>query len=261
MRRVMVIAGLVAAALWAPAAQAGSSFPFSTDKDPSFGSVQIGQSPSTTVTLTNTDTLPHTINSLGGIVVNPSSGNDFSIQNDNCSGATLNQNGTCTFDVQFAPASLGAQNAQVDVNYDTTFTASGVASLSGTGAGSPTADLSTNTLAFGSVAVGGSQQMQVSLTNNGNVPLAVSGASIASGADYGETDNCSGSLAAHGGSCTATVTFSPSQPGSDNGTLHFSDDLGTQSVSLTGSGLGPTANPSTGTLSFGSQNANTTSSP
>jgi Cep192 domain 4 len=101
--------------------------------------------------------------------------------------------------------------------------------------------------------------MQVSLTNNGNVPLAVSGAAIASGADYSEGDNCSGSLSAHGGSCTATVTFSPSQPGSDNGTLHFNDDLGTQSVSLTGSGLGSTADASTGTLSFGSQNANTMS--
>jgi hypothetical protein len=132
MRRLLLILGLVVAALWAPAAQAGSSTPFSTDKDPSFGSVQVGNSASTTVTLTNTDTvLPHTIDSLGGIVVNPSSGNDFTIQNDNCSGQILSANGlpgdSCTFDVQFAPGSLGGQSAQVDVNYDTNMTAPGVA--------------------------------------------------------------------------------------------------------------------------------------
>jgi Abnormal spindle-like microcephaly-assoc'd, ASPM-SPD-2-Hydin len=261
MRRASLLLGLCVVALTAPTAQAGSAGPFSTDKDPSFGSVQIGNSPSTTVTLTNTDVLPHTINGLGGIVVDPSSGNDFSIQSDNCSGQTLNQNGTCTFDVQFAPNSLGAQSAKVDVNYDVTLTAVEVADLSGTGAGTPTADLSTNTLGFGPVAVGGSAQLQVSLTNNGNVALAVSGASIASGVAYSESDNCSGSLSAHGGSCTATVTFAPAQPGSDNGSLHFNDDLGTQAVSLTGAGLGPTADASTGTLNFGSQNVNSTSAP
>ena len=214
--------------------------------------------------MTNTDSLPHTIDALGDLAITPS-GTDFSILNDNCKGQLLSANGggsdSCTFDVQFAPGTLGAQTAQVDVNYDAGSTASNVASLSGTGAGSPTADLSTGTLAFGPVAVGSSPQLSVSLTNNGNVALAVSGASIASGADYGETDNCSGTLAAHGGSCTAQVTFTPSQPGTDNGTLHFSDDLGTQTVNLTGSGVGPTADPSAATLAFGSQNTTTTSAP
>jgi hypothetical protein len=72
-------------------------------------------------------------------------------------------------------------------------------------------------LTFGNEQVGSSTASQtVTLTNKGNTTLTI--ASITTSADYGMTTTCGSTLASLG-TCTITITFSPSFPGAINGTL------------------------------------------
>ena len=67
--------------------------------------------------------------------------------------------------------------------------------------------------------------------------------SIATSANFGQTNNCGGSVAA-GGSCTINVTFSPTATGPLTGTLTITDNSNgvagsTQTVTLSGTGVLP----------------------
>jgi F5/8 type C domain/Abnormal spindle-like microcephaly-assoc'd, ASPM-SPD-2-Hydin/Right handed beta helix region len=89
----------------------------------------------------------------------------------------------------------------------------------------------------------------VSITNPTSTAASVS--SIAASGPFAETNNCGSSIAA-GGSCTASVTFSPTASGSATGALTVNAGGVTDTVTLTGSGTAPgpelSANP--GGLSF-----------
>ena len=101
------------------------------------------------------------------------------------------------------------------------------------------AGVSPSSLSFGNVAAGTtSPSKSVTLTNSGTGPLSIG--SIAASGDFGETNNCSGSLAAKS-SCTVNVTFNPSIAGAITGALTFRDSAATspQLVKLTGTGLVP----------------------
>jgi hypothetical protein len=72
-------------------------------------------------------------------------------------------------------------------------------------------------LLFGNVQIGSTTTTQtVTLTNKGNTTLTLS--SITSSADYNMTTTCGSSLASLG-TCTITISFSPSFPGAINGML------------------------------------------
>jgi len=72
-------------------------------------------------------------------------------------------------------------------------------------------------VAFGNIQVGGSSNSQtVTITNKGNVALSI--ASITTSADYAMTTTCGSTLSSLG-TCTVTITFSPTFPGAINGAL------------------------------------------
>jgi hypothetical protein len=112
-----------------------------------------------------------------------------------------------------------------------------------------TASVNEKTLAFAKLAAGTtSASKAVKLTNSGSGPLSI-GSIVASG-DFGQTNNCSSSLAANS-SCTVNVTFNPSGVGAITGALTFNDSAGTspQLVKLTGTGEAPiTVSPTSLTL-------------
>lgn len=114
----------------------------------------------------------------------------------------------------------------------------------------------------GGIAVGTTSAAQnLTLTNTGSGSLSISGI-VASG-DFAETDNC-GTFVAAAGTCTISVTFTPTATGTRNGTITFTDSASNspQIYNLTGTGTpaaGPAANLSTTTLSFGNQTVNTSS--
>ena len=117
--------------------------------------------------------------------------------------------------------------------------------------------LSPTSLTFGSQLIGStSAPKTVTLTNNQS--SAVTSISISASGDFGQTNNCGTSVAANS-SCTINVTFSPTASGTRTGTLTVTDSAGTQTASLTGTGVGNvTLSPSS--VNFGNQGVGTTSS-
>lgn len=117
--------------------------------------------------------------------------------------------------------------------------------------GSPAAVMSASPtkLTFGNEQVGSSTASQtVTLTNKGNTTLTIAG--ITTSADYPMTTTCGSSLASLG-TCTITVTFSPSFPGAINGTLTVQGSVTGDYllVPITGTGQYPMA-VSPATLTF-----------
>jgi hypothetical protein len=97
----------------------------------------------------------------------------------------------------------------------------------------------------------------VTITNNGATAQAVS---IVMSGDFTETDNCAGSVAGGGGTCTANIFFSPTLIGSISGAATIVDPSKSllAFVGLTGTGLAPvTTAPAS--LSFGAVTIGTTS--
>ncbi|MBV9607970.1 MAG: choice-of-anchor D domain-containing protein, partial [Acidobacteria bacterium] len=118
------------------------------------------------------------------------------------------------------------------------------------------ADFSATTVDFGGQPVNTpSATRTVTLTNSGTAALAVS--QITAAADYAQTNTCGSSVAA-GGSCTISITFTPTAVGQRNGTLTVSDSaLGSpHTVALTGSGTGAGITFSSTSLNFGAQIVN-----
>jgi hypothetical protein len=106
-----------------------------------------------------------------------------------------------------------------------------------------------------------SPPQQVTLTNEGDGPLTISGITIAgtNGGDFAQTNTCGTlpALLASGASCTFTVTFTPSATGTRTGTLTISDNASgsPHTVSLLGNFVPPdfsiSASPNAVTVSAG----------
>jgi len=103
----------------------------------------------------------------------------------------------------------------------------------------PVARVSPSSLTFINQNLGTTSTSQpVTLSNTGSGALTI--ASIATSANFGQTNNCGSSVAASG-SCTINVTFSPNATGPLTGTLTITDNSNgvagnTQSVALSGTG-------------------------
>ena len=113
------------------------------------------------------------------------------------------------------------------------------------------ATLSATSLSFGNVPQStASTSKNITLYNSQAVALNIS--ITLSNPDYTESDTCKGSVAAKG-SCTMTVTLTPSALGADNGALSVTDTASNspQTAALTGTGVLP-ATLSATSLSFGS---------
>ncbi len=220
-----------------------------------FGNQAVGTtSPAFNVILTNTDST--TPLAVSGITA---SGN-YS-ESDNCAGSvapTL----SCTLLITFMPNSAGLLSGVITLNDDAS---NSPQLISAKGTGVVPLTVAPSSLAFGTVAVGGTSPAQtVTLTNNltSNVTF-----SFTTSGDYAATGSganpCGSSLAGHA-SCTLSVTFGPKNNGSINGVLTVTQTVNStpQIVALSGSGTGGKAGPlgfSPANLSFPSTAAGTTS--
>ncbi|MEY9877787.1 parallel beta-helix repeat protein [Streptacidiphilus sp. MAP12-33] len=105
-------------------------------------------------------------------------------------------------------------------------------------------------LNFGSVATGATSAAQtVTVSNPTSSAAAVS--SIATTGDFAQTNTCGSSIAANG-SCTVSVTFSPTASGSRTGNLTVNAGGVTNTTTLSGTGTapGPVLGANPGSLSF-----------
>ncbi len=193
----------------------------------SFGTLAVGStSPAKTVTVTNRLNVALSVTSI--TVSGP-----FAVASNTC-GASVAAGASCQVGVTFIPAALGPASGVLTFA-DSAMTSPQTVSLTGTGSAPVT--LSTSSLSFGTVAVGGTSTAKtVTLTNRQTVALNFAG--IAASAGFAVASNTCGASVAAGTSCTIGVTFSPTAAGSVTGTLTFTDDAATspQVVGLSGTG-------------------------
>jgi hypothetical protein len=168
------------------------------------------------------------------LILNITVSGDFA-QTNNC-GSSLTDS-SCTISVTFTPTTAGGRSGSITFTSNATVVPYSV-SLTGTGT-APEAGVSPSSLTFGSQSVGTRSASQpVTLSNTGNAALTIT--SIAASANFGQTNNCGGSVAA-ASSCTIKVTFAPTAMGSLTGTLTITDNSNeaagsTQTVTLSGTG-------------------------
>jgi len=199
-------------------------------------------SASQTVTLKNIG--GSTITGLSESLTGANAG-DFIVSHNTC-GSTLSVNQTCSFNVQFHPSAIGSRTASITVTSSDPASPQTIG-LSGTGVA---LGFSPNPVLFTNVQVGTTGTIVVTVTNPSSAPLGI-GSTQVSGSRFGETrggDHCSGQqLAANGGTCTVSVTFSPNNTSQQNGslTVNFAGG-GNAAVTLSGQGVqgNATFNPS-----------------
>jgi len=180
---------------------------------------------------------PVTIFDLGSTALTVSSvvaTGDFSVQ-QSCATVTAG-GGTCPVQVTFTPTAAGTLTGTLTIT-DNSAGSPRTVSLAGTGS-SATATLAPASLTFGTQPPGTTSDPQnVTLTNSGAVPLAISKVDVTG--PFAETNNCGTGL--NGGqACIINVTFTPTTASVATGTLTVTDSASgsPQTVSLTGGAQG-----------------------
>jgi subtilase family serine protease len=201
----------------------------------SFGVTAIGVSAAAKkVTITNTGNSSLT---FGTVAITGAGASSFA-QSNNCT--TVAAAGSCAITVTFTPATVGTFSASISIPDNASNSPQTVA-LTGTGAvAGPAVGLSPTSLTFAGTPIGASAATQaITLTNTGTSALGVSGFAITgSGSGSFSQINTCGSSVVSGGTCTITVTFTPTALGSLSAALAITDTAGDspQSVSLSGTG-------------------------
>ena len=183
------------------------------------------------------------------------------VEPDDCQ-PSLAVGGSCTLDVAFAPTSEGSRVGTLTLT-DNALNSPQTISLTGIGLAAISA-LSPSGLSFPSLPNGTTSSAQtVTLSNSGNQALSVTGISLSgpNSGDFGESQNCGASLAV-GGSCTISVTFTPTGAGFRSAILTVTSNAvnSPQTLSLSG-GEGPFATLSSTSLTLPPQLVGTANPP
>jgi hypothetical protein len=119
--------------------------------------------------------------------------------------------------------------------------------------------LSSTSITFPNQSVGTiSPAQNVKLTNTGNSSLNIT--SLQASGDFSQTNTC-GSVVLAAGTCTISITFSPTARGARTGAVTLNDDApgSPQSIALTGTGIAPAVTLSVNSLTFPDEPLSTTS--
>jgi len=189
---------------------------------PNFGAVDLGSTEAKTLTFSNTQSTPITINSI-------TTAGQFT-QSNTC-GSVVSGNSSCTITVNFNPTIMGTLFGGVSVQSSDAVSPLTV-DLVGSG---QSIGYTPTSLTFPSTAIGKSSKPKTVTITAEQVTLLIG--SIATTGDFSQTNNCGTSLAP-GTSCTVSVVFTPTASGTRSGTLPItSSDAGSpQSVKLSGTG-------------------------
>jgi uncharacterized protein (TIGR03437 family) len=222
----------------------------------SFGDVNIGQSRDMTMSIQNTGASPVGVNSL------TISGAGFSIVNQP-DATILQPGGRLPVTVRFTPAAAGAASGSLTIA-STAAGSPAVVTLSGsglTGGPPPMIDVTPGSLDFGSVTLGQSRDLNVTVRNNGAGALTVSGVAppnpqftVLTAVPFAVQPNSSATL---------SVRFTPATTGATTGNLAITSNdsvRSTVNVALSGAGLAalpPSINVSPAFLDFGGVNPGT----
>ena len=192
------------------------------------------------LTLTNSSMVTLTITTTVITSTNPA---DFD-EADNCVGAVLPPQGTCSVSLTFSPQDTGSRAASLQIVDDAPDSPQSIA-LTGNGSDSGVS-VTPGGIDFGAQQGGSGASRTITVANNGAAPLSIDGVTISSDGDFAETDTCSGATIQPGGSCALNVTFTPLSNGPTSGSIIILDDApdSPQVISVMGNGYGlPTATP------------------
>ncbi len=215
-----------------------------------FGSVQVGNSVSQSVSLSNTG------NGYLTIYQATVTGNGFSVSGIKMP-LTLLPGKSATLTTTFAPQASGAITGSVALEYSRTFGRPHsnplTVSLAGTGTVSGQLVASPTSLAFGNVQDGSSTSLPGTLTNTGGTTITISAAS-ATGTGFTLSGLTLPVTLTAGQSTSFSVLFSPTASGAASGSVSITSTASDPNLSIPLSGTGVTqgtltANPTS--LAFG----------
>jgi len=196
----------------------------------SFGTVLVGATATLPLGITNNATVSATLSSY-------TASGDYSVAAGTCPqpGGTLAAGASCALQVTFAPSQGGARTGTLSIASSAAPLPLGVA-LSGTGA-QPQLQITPTQLTFGPVNVGSAASLSFTALNAGTTPITA--IALAISGSYSITAPCGGTTLAAGASCSVTVTFTPTAPGAQSGTLTItsSDPGSPATVPLSGTGV------------------------
>jgi sugar lactone lactonase YvrE len=209
---------------------------------------------------------------------NPNVSTSFSLysgENEACpdispssTAATLGMGSSCALAVNFAPVADGNISGSLVLTDNSLNATSPYATqtitLVGTAVGGALT-IAPTSQTFTSTPVGSTSSARTSIITNGtSQAVYISTGSLTDAVDFTQKDNCSGIMAANGGTCTVTFTFTPQSAGTLTSTYSIHDLNHPESpltVALSGNGTGVTqATLSPSSADFGSVTTGTTSS-
>ena len=206
-----------------------------------FGDVLVG----------NSQILPVTVRNLGTATLNVS--NITSSDGDYVPGITsfaLAPGGTQIVNVTFTPSTTGSLPATLSIIHDDQLTGSpSTVPLSGAGI-NPVIGLAPAALAFGTVQVGSSANLTLTVSNTGGTDLVVSNIT----SDDGQfAPDLTSFTVPSGGNRIVTVTYAPAVGGAHAGTLTLVHNAAgsPSTVAMSGTGTDPGISVSPASLSFG----------
>jgi len=220
-----------------------------------FGNQTIGVTSSAlTTTLTNSG--PGTLSMTGLPALSGTAAGDYAISSNTCT-SSLAFGASCIVGVTMTPTASGTRSAVLAFtdsaqNSPQNVTLTGAATTS-------SVSLTPASMTFLTQLIGTNSNSQpATLTNTGTTAVAIT--SIATSANYSQTNNCPTSLLA-GANCTINVVFTPTKAGAITGTLAVTDSApnSPQTAALTGTGTVMSFSPTS--LNFGTLTKGTASQP
>lgn len=189
----------------------------------SFSDLVVGSNAASAFVLQNSGAQPL---SLSGI--HASNTTSFVLDSSACP-AMLAPGDMCAVGLSFAPISRGTHSGSLQINYEG---GSAQASYAGRGLQGEL-QASTGALSFNSVILPSSDAQAFQLSNTGDA--TVSPISIEANAPFAVDGNCSTIMP--GQSCSLSIRFEPSVPGSANGSLQVTSPVGSLTISLAGAAV------------------------
>jgi len=215
-----------------------------------FSSIDAGTESSANFFISNKGTSALTISTVR---ITGTDADEFGIQNDPCSGSSLESSGICIVKALFSPHSGGSKTANLEILSDDQDTPAFTISLSGTGlqqtADEP--DISATPLLydFGSVTAGTtSSAYTFEISNKGTAELVINTITLKGINETGfsiEVNECAGQSLAPSSSCSIQAVFAPFSEGSKTADIEITSndpDTAVLTISLSGNGI-QTATP------------------
>ena len=175
-------------------------------------------------------------------------------ETDNC-GTSLAPNAQCTLNVTFTPTAKQYYSSSLVI---TDSAGNSPQSVALTGNGVIPVTFSPASVNFGNQAAGTTSNT-TNVTMYNNLPAALAISSIQATAPFSQTNNCGATLAG-GGTCTLSLTFSPTAVQSSSSTITVTDSASNspQTIAVSGVGIAP-VNYTPKTISFPNQPVNSAS--